>query len=203
MRLSTRQRLILQQLEENLSPNGLSSNPFLVSQLFPMDPDYSKVGLPIHALFTLPGLLKLNCVVNEVTQCCSHSKFVDVKPQPGLPMLSLRYRVIATTLVVRHFTGSLTDLYHFVEMVHGQDNFSLTPGETNSIRIAFDQPRDSIAVWRALRIVPFHGVRLEVAAQWVPSEAQSPPPPPVPKIVVQPRSRSPVKLGGRTASGDG
>jgi hypothetical protein len=85
-------------------------------------------------------------------------------------------------------------------MVHGNGNFKIKHGDRDSILIKFDQALESMAVWRALRIVPFHGYRLDVSAHWMPLKE---PTPAVPKIVVEPRSRSPVKLRGRTVSRDG
>jgi hypothetical protein len=62
MRLSTRQRLILQQLEGILSPNSLSWNPFLVSQIDPRN------TLHFKELCTLPTLLNLKSADYEVIQ---------------------------------------------------------------------------------------------------------------------------------------
>jgi hypothetical protein len=196
MRLSTRQSVILLQIEESLSPESLPSNPLLVSQVLPGN------LLPIPALYAQPALLKLKAADYEVIQCCMHSKFVEVVSHSGFLVLKLRYTVIPSTLFVKKFTEETSELQRFITGIHGNSNFRVVKVGDGFFRVNFDQTVDAIAVWRAIKIIPFGGHRLEVTALAILPEEQTPPIPVVPKIVVEPRSKSPAKIGLRAGSGN-
>jgi hypothetical protein len=188
MRPPTRQQQIQLCLEAGLSSRTLPSNPVLVSQIL------LNCCLPIEAVCSIPGLIKLKAAESEVIQSFPNPKCASVASYSGRVVLSLPYIVIPWNLYIQNFTAPITELHRFIAMIHGNTNFQISPID-RAVLVSFEQKGDCCAVWRVLRIVPFRGQTLVAAVHWIPQPQQQQP---APRIRVERPSKEQAVLGRKS-----
>jgi hypothetical protein len=169
MALSTRQGQILSQIEATLSPANLLQNPFLVSRVGPRN------RISVSALSSIPPLVKLNASQSEIVALCARSQFVDVVHDSAEFLICPRFLVCPSVLIVLDVAKALSDFLAFVRVMNGNDRFqAFRFGD--AIALHFEQSENCIALWRALRIVPFRGKCVHAYAHSMPLQAQAPVP---------------------------
>jgi hypothetical protein len=150
MSLSERQELILSKLEESLSPVHLLQNPFLVSQIL----THNRIAAA--AIASLPSFLKLNASNSEIISCCSRSRFADVVQDFDRFSIVPRFAAVPSILIVPEVRDVANEFQKFIRSINGNERFQLFVfGEVAAVQ--FEQVCDAMAVWRALRLVPFQG----------------------------------------------
>jgi hypothetical protein len=190
MYLSERQELILSKLEESVSPDHLSSSPFLVSQICPQN------RIIATAIASSLSLLKVNAGNSEIIYCCRCSRFADVVQNVDRFSIVRSFAVVPSILIVPGVTETVNEFHGFIRSIHGNDRSqSFLLGE--ALALHFEQVGDVMAVWSALRILPF---RAKCVWAWVNSidirgtqenEGKQK------KITLEPKSKFPPIVWGR------
>jgi hypothetical protein len=166
MILSRRQELILSRLDEILSPAHLLRSPFLASRVCHFN------RIPISELCAIPSIVKLRATEAEVSLCCAYSRYGDVVEDLGVLAVVARSCVDPSILVLCQAAQSATvrEIGDFVRLLGGDTRFATyVPKGGADCVVRFDHPAESIAVWRAMALVPFKGRLLDIRAYaWQP-----------------------------------
>jgi hypothetical protein len=160
---SRRSRFLRSQVEQLLAPARFLGDPYLVSALR----DLSR--LPVSALTGVRVFAKLRASPAEIAQACRASPAAALITDRGVDYLALPFQVNRTSLVVRGAAGTTTfAIGEFVRMLLGGIRHVAYPTSDGAeTAVNFSDPRDCIAAWRAIQIVPLNGRILAVAA-WSP-----------------------------------
>jgi hypothetical protein len=194
MALSARQSLILSHIEVSLSAQSLLQNVFLVSRVGPRN------RIALSALAALPPLLRLNATAWEILECCARSRRLDVAQEPAGFAVCPRFAVCPSVLIVSGVAKAVRDFHAFVCAMNGSERFqAFHCGD--GVALHFEQSDECIALWRALRIVPFRGQWVTAYAHSMALQEQPPAAPERPRaILVEHRKRErPVVAIGRAA----
>jgi hypothetical protein len=166
MILLPREKLILSKLDEVLCPAHLLQSPFLASRAGHFN------RIPISELCSIPSIVKLHATEVEVAHCCAYSRYGDAVNDLGVIAIVPRYCVDPSILVLCQAAQSaaVREIGDFVRMLAGDIRFvTYVPTGGADCVVRFDHPADSVAVWRAMALVPFKGRLLDVRAYaWQP-----------------------------------
>jgi hypothetical protein len=156
MSLSERQQLILSKLDECLSPGYLLQNPFLISRISPRN------SLSPATVASLPSFLKLNATESELIHCTARCRFADLVEEFRAVAICPRFVIHPSTLIVWGVCDRLWEFEFFVRFISGNNRFRAAQF-FERVALYFERAEDAMAVWRALRIVPFRGQFLRVS----------------------------------------
>jgi hypothetical protein len=151
--------LIWQILEDLLSQSSLPRDPYLVSRV--VAPNL----VPISVLASLQPLRKLKASEAEIIQCCTYSynfEFVHLGP---LKAVATHYVVVPAILIVKGIAalGTLSEFGSFLGSLIGDGSFwAYYTNDGADFAVGFQCWKQSLAAWRALKILPFHGQKLEI-----------------------------------------
>jgi hypothetical protein len=151
--------LVWQIVEDVLSLENLSTNPYLISRLLP--PSF----VPLSILPTLQPLLKIKATESEIIQCCTYSHNFELVDLGDLKVISPHFLIVPMILIVKRVApiGTLSDFGRFLGSLIGQVRFWAYPTNDGSdFAVGFQCTDQCIAAWRAMRVLPFHGQRLEI-----------------------------------------
>jgi hypothetical protein len=195
MARTSRGRFVLALVEDLMSPSHLIRNPFLCSRL------NSCNRISILSLSESANLQKVNVTDSELIESCGRCQFLDVV---GNDEVALRYDVRPQILIIRQ-VGAIASAFEFRDFVHqikGDFDFTAFPiADGGDVAIHFGSLEQCIAVWRALRLVPFRGQVLDIQVYWpggvdfaiLPEVPTVPPPRMAVKVslpVIEPKSKT-------------
>jgi hypothetical protein len=161
MRPTARERLLRDKVEFLLSPTHLLHHEYLVSRVVA----YCRISADDVA--SLPVFLNQRVTAAEVLEACQSSSEIAVSDT----YLCLGYAVFPTFLYIRKGDtfGTVYQIGDFVRLlIGGIRHRVLRAYDGETFVIEFGTVDDSMAAWRALRIVPFAGRMLNIEAGWAP-----------------------------------
>jgi hypothetical protein len=151
--------LLRTKIEEVLSRQHLLKDPYLISQVLPYN------LIPISALVSLPSITRLNATESDIIQCCCQSYNLDFLRVDNVGVVSPHFLIVPTILMVKQVKqlGTLFEVGDFVGALAGEARFYAYPAnDGNDYAVHFEYREHCIAVWRALRVIQFHGHILDV-----------------------------------------